>query len=165
MCIYIYVIRVQKVYWRKKSIITLTYLLAILPGHRPLLLHDRLLLELAVISDVRDDLTVLLDSERLRVVRHLRKLSLRLLELGVILDVTLDLRVLRDTLQLRRLRHRRRFCFWYVSVYVQKHERKREKSLSAILIYIFLYPQERFLSSRSVKGACEHATKIQGLGF
>ena len=97
-----------------------TYLLAIFSGHCPLLFHDRLLLKLAVISDIRDDLAVLFNSESLRIVRHLRKLPLRLFKLGMILNVTLYLRILRDTLQLRCFRHRGGFGFWYVPAKKEK---------------------------------------------
>lgn len=125
-----------------------TYLLAVFSGHCPLLLHDRLLLEFAVISDIRDDLTVLLDSESLRIICHLRKLPLRLLELGMIFNVTLYLRVLRDTLQLRCLRHRGGFGFWYMPA--EKKKTKTFVTNRMTLLWELIYSTLKRSHSRSI---------------
>lgn len=92
----------------------LTDLFTIFTSHRPFLLHDGLLLKFAVVGHVGDNFAVLLDSQSLRIIRHLGELAFCLLEFGVILHVALNLRVLRDTFQFRRLRHRGGFRLWYV---------------------------------------------------
>lgn len=100
---------------KREGNLWLTNLFTVLAGHRPLLLHDRFLLKFSMVRDVRDDLAVLLDSQCLRIIRHLGELALCLLELRVVLDVTLNLRVLRDAFQFRCLRHCGGLCLRYVS--------------------------------------------------
>lgn len=83
---------------------TLTSGLVHLPS-LPLALHGRLLLQVAVVRDIRDLLCVLLDAQRFGIVGHLRQLALGLLKVRVVLHIRLDLGVLRDPLQLRRVRN------------------------------------------------------------
>lgn len=74
----------------------------------PLPLHRRLLLQIPVVGHIRDLLRVLLDAQCLRIVGHLRQLSLGLLKVRVVLHIRLDLGVFRNTLQFRRVRNRSR---------------------------------------------------------
>lgn len=53
----------------------------------PLPFHGRLFLQIPVVSHIRDLLRVLLDTESLRIISHLRELALGLFKIRVILDI------------------------------------------------------------------------------
>lgn len=105
-----------------------TDLLSIFSSHSPFLFHNCLLLKFSMISNVRYDFTVLLNSQCFWVVCYLSELALCFLKLCVIFYITLDLCIFSDTFQLWSLRHCGRFRFWYMPV------NKRENQFSSLPI-------------------------------
>lgn len=80
------------------------------------LLHGLLLLVVAVVADVADNLRGVPYAERLRIIGHLSNLSLFLLKVGMVLHLALNLCILRQATILGSVGDRRSSCNGRVSV-------------------------------------------------